>query len=257
MFRFAMLPLLGFAAFAQTGVPPAEKPPADVDQALRARIDQFYTFIKNHEFRKAEDLIAEDTKDSYYEGSKPQIASFNAPFIQYSEHFTRASVITECVPAVGPPGFPPGSFTVKIPTTWRFENGNWYMYEDHSKVMGPLGNSKSTAPPADPAAIVIPKDLPPKPDIAIMGKVAADKEAVQLQSGASEEIHITNGLPGPIDLELGIPLKGIDAKLDRSGLGSGQQAVLTLTAGKEPGPGTYYLRIMPMGMFIPIQVQVK
>jgi hypothetical protein len=51
MCRIALLLLLGTAAFAQTDVPPAvtplaEKPPAEVDQALRARVNEFYTMMK-------------------------------------------------------------------------------------------------------------------------------------------------------------------------------------------------------------------
>jgi hypothetical protein len=71
-----------------------------------------------------------------------------------------------------------------------------------------------------------------------------------------EKITIANGSPGPITLEYGYPLSGIEAKLDRSEVGRGEKAVLTLTAGKEPAGGFYYLRIMPTGEAIRINVQV-
>jgi hypothetical protein len=90
-----------------------------------------------------------------------------------------------------------------------------------------------------------------------MGKVLVDKADVKLTPGSSEKILIANGSLGPFSLEPGYPLPGIEAKLDRTELGQGEKATLTLTAGKEPKAGTYYLRVMPTGEQIRINVQVQ
>jgi hypothetical protein len=257
MFRFALLAVLGLAAFAQTGAAPAEKPPADVDQALRARVSEFYTLVVNHEYRKAEALIADDTKDYYYEGTKPEVTRFEVVDVQYSDHFTNAKVFTQCGQRIAAPGFPPSEFTMKFPTTWRFENGNWFLYVDQSKLLSPVGlplRPPLGSVPAPPAGL--PTVIPQDPSF-VFGKVSADKEMVQLAAGSTVQVHITNGLQGPMSLELGAPLKGIEAKLDRTNLANGEKAVLSLTAGKEPTSGPFYLRVVPTGEAILIRVQVK
>jgi hypothetical protein len=258
MFRFAFLAALSLAALAQTSAPPAEeKPPADVDQALRARANEFYTLVKNHEYRKAEALIAEDTKDYYYEGSKQEISGFVVQNIEYSDHFTHAKVWTQCGQAIAAPGFPAGEFTLRIPTTWRLENGVWMLYVDQTKVMSPLGylmpspSGTKPAPAGEP-----PKSAPPNPNL-VMGKLSTDKQAVQLSAGGTDQVRITNGSPGTVSLELGYPLRGIETKLDRTDLGIGQTAILTFKAVEQPTAGTYYLRVMPMQQVLGIEIQVK
>ena len=57
----------------QTSAPPAEAPPPEVDQALRARISEFYQDHVDGKFRQAEALVAAETKDSFY-GAKPSPA---------------------------------------------------------------------------------------------------------------------------------------------------------------------------------------
>src|ERR1039458_2187897 len=63
MHRFALFALFAATAFAQANDPFKAKPPADVDAALRARVLEFFDLHVKGEFRKAEALVAEDTKD--------------------------------------------------------------------------------------------------------------------------------------------------------------------------------------------------
>ena len=165
-----------------------------------------------------------------------------------------------CTEPVVVAGFPPGNMTVTVPTLWRIENGNWYLYEDPDKITNPSGlrskiQSSVDAAAANPNAPPMPKDLPKDPNFAL-GKLMIEKQEIKLAAGGTEKITITNGSPGPIRLEYGYPLSGIEAKLDRSEVNKGEKAVLTLTAGKEPAGGFYYLRIMPTGEAIRINVQV-
>jgi hypothetical protein len=267
MYRIALFALLGAAAFAQTDTPPAGKPPAEVEQALRARVNELYTLLKNHEYRKAEGLIADDTKDYYYAGPKQDVHTFEVLDIEFSDRFSHAKATTKCSEPLVVAGFPPGVITLKIPTLWRFENGNWYLYEDPAKIASPsglqgkvqaaveAGTAAATAPPSE-----APKDMPkeiPKDPAFVLGKLQVDKPEVTLAAGATELITIGNSSNGPMQLELGYPLKGIEAKLDRTEVGKGEKAVLTLKAGKEPAGGTFYLRVMPTQEVITIHVQVK
>jgi hypothetical protein len=261
MYRIALFALAAAAAFAQTDVPPAETPPAEVDQALRARVNEFYILMQNHEYRKGEAMIAEDTKDYYYAGSKPEIHQFEVLSIEYSGHFTHAKVTTRCSQPLVVAGFPPGEISLKIPTLWKIDNGNWYLYEDPEKIHNPSGlqtkiQSAVNEAAAKTAQLSMPKEIPQDPSF-VLGKVQVDKAQVELAPGTATPITISNGSAGLITLELGYPLKGIEAKLDRTDVAGGEKAVLTLTAGKEPSPGTFYLRVVQTGEAIRILVQVK
>jgi hypothetical protein len=117
-------------------------PPPAVDRALRARITEFLNYHITGEFRKAEALVADDTKELFYNRNKPRYFSCKGiSSIRYSENFTRAYAVVQCtVPMIiqitdneqptetprelmGPP-------TIPIPSTWKLENGKWCWYVD-------------------------------------------------------------------------------------------------------------------------------
>jgi len=254
MFRVALALLLVAAAFAQTAPPPAEKPPAGVDQALRARVTEFYSLMKSREYRKAEGLIADDTKDYYYNGSKPAIKQFEVLDVEWSDGFTHARVTTRCTEAVMIPGFPVGDVSLNLPSTWRLESGTWYLFVDQSKMFSPVGLQFKDHPGPAPAGM--PKDIPQTAGF-VMGKLQADKQTVRLAPGETEQVTLINGSAGIVSLEPGYPPKGIEVTLDRADVGHGEKAILTLKAGKEPTPGVYSLRVVPTQETISIDVQVK
>jgi hypothetical protein len=260
MHRILTFALLGGLSFAQTAVPQDEKPPADLEQTVRARVNQFYSMMKNHDYRKAEALIAEDTKDYYYAGSKPDIRKFEVLTIEFSDHFTHATAMTRCTEPVVVAGFPPTEITVNTPTLWKLEDGAWRLYEDPEKVNNPSGLRTKIQKSVDGATALtlpsMPKDLPTDPAFAL-GKLQIDRPQIDLAPETVERITVSNTSAGPVSLEPGYPLKGIEAKLDRTELPKGEKAVLTLTAGKEPVAGTYYLRVSPTGEVLAIQIKVK
>ena len=263
MYRIALLAVAGTMAFAQTKAP-AENPPDGVEQAVRTRASEFYTLMVAQKYRQAEAYVAEDTKDYYYAGSKPEIRKYEVVKVEFSDHFTHAKVFTRCVEPVVMAGFPPGDMTVTVPTLWKLEGGNWFVYENPEKIRNPSGVSivPPSAPrvevPPTPGAVSTPdlKDLP-KDGAFVYGKVRADKTEIKLSPGSTETVTIMNRSTGPVTLEYGYPLGGVDAKLDRTQLGKDEKATLTLTAGKTPSSGFYYLRVMPTDEAIRINVQAQ
>src|SRR3984893_18862048 len=98
-----LLPLL-VSALAQTPADLFAKAPPDVDEALRARISKFYQAHVDGKPRRAEEMVAEDSKDYFYGRKKPKSLSFEIGKIEYSKDFTeaRAIVVVETyVPVLG------------------------------------------------------------------------------------------------------------------------------------------------------------
>jgi hypothetical protein len=259
MSRIALFAVLGAVALAQTEVQPPEKAPAELEQAVRARVNQFYEMLVNHQYRKAEGWVAEDTKDYYYAGSKPEIHKYEVLTVEFSEHLTHAKVMTRVSEPIVVAGFPPTEITLNMPTLWKLENGDWCVYEDPEKIVNPTGLRSKVQAAVDGASAKLampqmPKEQPTDSNF-VLGKVLLDKREVKLAPEAVEKITVSNSSNGPVTLEPGYPLAGIEATLDRTELGPGDKAILTLKAGKEPGSGFYYLRLMPTGEVLRIQVQ--
>ena len=91
MDRRLIFPAVAITAWAQQP-PPA---PPEVEAALRARVEQFYQLEIDKKFRQAEAFVAEDTKDDYYNGSKPAIKASSIQKIEWSDNNTRARVTSK------------------------------------------------------------------------------------------------------------------------------------------------------------------
>src|SRR5215469_8779517 len=85
----AALCLLPLVAYAQA---PQVQPPPDVDQALRARVSEFFQDFVDSKFRDAMKLVAEDTQDEYLASAKTPIKSFEIRDVKYSADFAKADV---------------------------------------------------------------------------------------------------------------------------------------------------------------------
>jgi hypothetical protein len=257
MFRFTALALFATLAFAQKPPAEAEKPPAAVDAALRARIDEFYHYFQVQEFRKAEKLVAEDSKDFFYDHNKPHYLSTTVQSIQYSGHFTRADVIALCEQYVMMPGFAGKPMKVPTASTWKVVDGQWFWYVDQSggwKTPFGVVRQRPDAPP--PAAGALPASIPTTADFA-MHLVKPEKDAVTLKAGESVRIAITNTAKGIMTVAVAGMPPGIAAKLDRATLNAGEKAELTVTVAAGARAGKVLVQVQPTQELIPIAVTVR
>jgi hypothetical protein len=160
MVRSTLLLACAAVSLAQTPKPPAN-PPADVDRALRARVEEFFQYHVTGEFRKAEALVAEDTKDLFYNRNKPRYLKFvNIDHINYNDDFTKATAIVMVVSPEMIAGWVGGPPTLPIPSTWKIEDGKWYFYlEPETFLRTPFGNISLNA--ASKAAPTAPGMMPP------------------------------------------------------------------------------------------------
>jgi|ERR1039458_2406317 hypothetical protein len=258
MLRFILLAIFATASFAQNGGDAFNKPPADVDQALRARITEFYDLHVKGEFRKAEALVADDTKDLYYSSDKTKYLSFEIGRIEYSDNFTRAKATVVCEQYIMLPGFLGKPLKIPMPSSWKVVDGTWYWYVDPESLREtPFGKSKpGSAQGSESPRKTIPAIPTTVPDF-IYKQVKADKASVTLMAGESEQVTITNSAPGAMNISLMGSVPGVEVKLDRTVLNTGEKAVLTLQAGNDAKPGVLSIQVEQTNQVIPIQVGIK
>jgi hypothetical protein len=262
MHRTLILVSFAAAAFAQNPADLFNRAPADVDQALRARITEFFHYHVTGEHRKAEALVAEDTQDYFYNNNKPRYVSFEIGNIDYSDGYTKAKALVIVKMAVMLPGFNGKVMDIPTASYWKLVEGKWYWYL--SKAMqnaSPMGemhpgptsaNAGAPAPAPAPAMPIIPQTFNE-----LYSQVQVDKAAVTVKPGASDQVVISNGMVGPIDLTVDGKIDGIQAAFDRSEIKPGEKATMTVKATDGAKAGELTVHIQQTGQKIPIQVNLK
>jgi hypothetical protein len=251
------LALFAVAAWAQ-GDNPFNRPPADVDQALRARIQAFFQYHVTGEYRKAEAIVAEDTRDYFYDHNKPKYLSVEISKIEYYDNFTKAKAIVLCEQRINAPGFGNRAFKVPTPSTWKLENGQWWWWVEPDKIgLTPFGKMTPGPEVGNPPAIgPSAANIPTTADF-LFDQVKLDKKALAVPPGRSEVITILNTAPGLMTIKVVQAPLGIDAKLSKGNLNSGEKATLTVSAGKEPHSGDVHLQVEQTGQLFVIPVDAK
>jgi hypothetical protein len=224
-----------------------QAPPPEVDQTLRARVTEFYQDHVDGSFRKAFDLVADDSKDFYFGANKTQFKSFHIDKIDYKDNFTKAIVTLTVqrtmnvqtqqvlIPSTGP-------------TSWKIENGKWVWYNDPGENQTtPMGPSDLSAIKPNPdGTVTLPKRLTPEMIAAAAKRIigqqqsGVSKSEVTLPAGApsSEQVIFHNGAPGAVQatLEVSPKLKGFRAELDKTSVNAGENAMLKIAYEPEGQP---------------------
>jgi hypothetical protein len=229
---FALLPLAVWAQTPATSTPGA---PPDVDKALRERVSQFFSYHVAGDFRKAYDLVADDTRDEYFASKKIKLERFAITGITYNADFTDAEVETDVDQFWNIRG-QSNLTTVPMRTTWKIEDGKWMWYH-HIKTgaaLTPMG--PSTIP--DRSASQSPNKIPEKIDDAalagrtqgILNQLSLEKNRVKLAGDkpSSDKVLVHNGTQGYVQLSLAtLPeIPGFSVKFDRTQVPPNQDAVL-------------------------------
>jgi hypothetical protein len=246
------------------------KAPPDVDEALRSRITIFYQAHIIGKYSDAFQLVADDSRDTFLGSGRDSYKSCEITKINYSENFTKASVVTACKGELHWRGERMPA-TMPIPSTWKLVNGQWYWYSaKRDEVQTPFGVSRVTggnndatqmpAIPADPLAVA--RD--------ILRKVAVDKTEVQLKGyeTSQDELHLINNMPGPIRFSVTFPpSKGVTIKPEKSELQSGEKATIVFAYDLEEAAAlcrdclkvvkpslTANIQVEPTGQVFPVTV---
>jgi hypothetical protein len=255
-----LLPLISLAQQA---------PPPEVDQALRARVTEFLQYHVDGNFRKAYEMVAEDTKDQYFTMGKSQLKGFKIEDVKFSDNFTKATVLTTMSKTVNVAGT---DMPVTMPSaiTWKIENGKWVWFSDAQPpsmlpgVASALGTAPAQGKGDDGAGL--PKDFSDQSIAAaarsILQQVSVDRKEVILAADKTSEDKVVfhNGMPGSVQLELSAPeIPGFTAKLEQSTVRGTQD--MPVVFRYEPGgqaeprdPFNVQLWVQPLNQLFVIRV---
>lgn len=260
LFRSALI-LLPIAALAQT-------PPPEVEEALRSRVTEFFNYHVEGPagFRKAMNLVAEDTKDYYFSAQKIQFRSFQIDSIKFSDDFTKATVTLsgKRMWRVSP-RFPETEITQPMSTTWKIENGKWCWYRDANaeEYLTPMGPSDTKA--IGPSSGMVPRDLSQagmdKRAKELLKQSSISKSEVTLSANhLSEEVVFHNGQPGSVllSLDAGAKVPGFSAVLDKTNVNAAEDVAVKIRyEGKEmpANPVTIRVLVAPFNQVFPVTVK--
>ena len=204
-------------------------------------------------------MVADDTKDAYYSGSKFNIKGFTIQKVELLDDNTHARVTMNAKVTLMMPGAPPVDFNSPSTTLWKIEDGKWVWYIDTTAtVQSPFGELKQGHDAATPSSSNVAGRAP---DISTLrASVKVDRNTIELtRDGPPQTVTVSNDLPGGVDLELrsnGIP--GLSVRLEKKHLEAGEKTVVYLQAatGSE-GAGVVSLIVSPIATRLDIQVKIN
>jgi hypothetical protein len=265
VFRAAFL-LLPIAVYAQIA-------PPEVDQALRARVTEFFQYHVDGEFEKAFDLVANDTKKYYFGAQKIQFKSFKIDSIKYADDFKSATVTLTCQQMMRIQlQFPATLITTPMSTTWKIEDGKWVWHRDAAvdtwlMPMGPTDAQAAGAKRVEPGKLDLSQEAIEARARAILQQSnGLNKGELKLSSNkpSSDEAAFHNGQPGQIRVGLitGTLPPGLTAKLDKTDINGGEDAILKVHYDPQPdapAPQTVLLKLVmePFSRTFPISVKFE
>lgn len=215
--------------------------PMGVEEALKARVMEFFNLQQEGKFRQAEALVCEDTKDHYYNMDKQRHKGAQFVKIFFEDDFKSAKaqvnldIDLNTLRGPFPAMFPMMSY-------WRVENANWCYYipkrnQDYYET--PFGLMKRD--PNAPSGAAPPQSPMVTPEM-LKSAVKLSRRTIDLNAfrESTEEVVIQNTLPGDTEVEIQVPeLPGLSASFPVKSLKAGETAPLKITfrpVSKQPMP---------------------
>lgn len=228
---------------------PQSAAPDAVNQALTERVSQFLNYhIGTANFR-AMDLVAEESKETYFGAGKTVIKSFKVTNIEYaSSDFNRAAVTTEVTRDMHLEG---QTFegTSALVSNWKIEDGKWVWFLDRTNSMvTPMGVSDFSNPVDMLNTFTKDGKLPEGFNTeaamasqmsAILGQAGLDKNQVRFSWNrpGQDTITLKNAFPGEVSLSLldQPTFPGLKIALEKAVLKPGENGVVNIEFTPQPG----------------------
>jgi hypothetical protein len=119
---------------------PFRKAPPEVEEALRVRVERFYSLFKEGKFRQAEDSVTEESKDLFYNSPKKALMGFEVVSLTFNDEFTEANVLVNVDTMFPLMGATP--FKVPVAGKWRWVNDDWFLHMESRDNKSPFGEMK-------------------------------------------------------------------------------------------------------------------
>ena len=226
-----LLFLTSSAAWSQQ---PFQKAPSGVEEALRARVSEHYTFFQESKFRQAEALVTEESKDAFYNMNKARHMGFSIAGVTFADDVKSARVLVTLMMLIPMMGSRPLPFPVS--TKWKLVDGEWYAHFPLPKpgdvVQTPFGPKKIVERKFAPRT---PIETAPRPDLKSVGRMfRIDRDALEFPTSAPEPVQesilIENQSRGELTVRpISKPIKGVKMKLTPASISPGEEGVLTFT----------------------------
>lgn len=206
-------------------------PPAEVDQALRSRVDQFFRYHVEGgpSLRRAMDMVAEESKDYYFASGKIQILKYELLGIKYNPNFTQATATVKASHSMAILGQMLET-SDNMETTWKMEEGKWVWYIDPALLsVVPVPDAEKTNTPAG-----MPPGLDRPEAVAALGESILrgskiDKKTVFFKWGQAGEDQVVflNQYPlAQLEVAWSKDVPGLSITLDKAEVGSGENGVV-------------------------------
>jgi hypothetical protein len=248
--RRLLFPAVAIAAYGQQSSPEA----VAAETALRARAQQFFDMQVAKKYRQAEAMVADESKDAYYDGDRFNITNYTIQKVELTDNNTKASVTIKTKMKLIAPVIGPFDMDAMPKTQWKLQNGEWvYFIDQELALMTPAGKMHpGTGTEAAASG---------RPDLkTLMNAVQVDKKSVDLMPGQSETFTVSNSLPGPVDVIVErFTMRGVSASLEKQHLEQGEKVTVRITASADAPAGTetIFVDVSPLGTHLPVKITVK
>src|SRR5579863_5961596 len=223
--------ILGAAAFGQEASDLFDKAPPAIDDALRARVTEFYQLYESGKFKQVFLMVADDSQDAFLGSGKEEYKDCHISKVNYTDNFTKAVVVEACKTVWLFHGQTIPS-TVPVTTNWKVVDGQWYWYYvKPAFVRSPFSPTGEVPLPQDvpeAKASVLPKD-PAAEAKAILARVTMDKNTVVLRADkdSKDQVRVQNDMPGWVTVDIGpSPVPGLKIKTSKTDIGPNEAAVV-------------------------------
>lgn len=255
--RLFLLPVAAATVWAQQASPAEE----ETRKALISRVSEYYKLMVEKKYRQAESMVAEESRDDYYNGKKPDIKGFDILKVDLAAGANEATVTVKAKVLVLMLGAGAQIFDMPSPTHWKLVDGKWYWFiPEEVKHATPFGKIQTNAATGLEG---LPNTKGKAPEMgSLLGQVTIDRLNVSLNAKDMEQtVTITNGLPGPSDLRIDPhveAIKGLTVRVSSLHLDSGQKATVRLRwDGKTTVSDTVEIRASPLNLAFDIEVTAK
>jgi hypothetical protein len=237
----------------------ARKAPPDVEEALRARVRQFYSLFQEAKFRQAESLVAEDSRDAFYNMSKVPIRGFRIERLDFADDFKSATVLVSYVTVM--PRMTVSEVYIPVTSRWKLIDGQWFLGLELPKTT-PFGSMHFEPPKAageQPAQRATLETVTKGAFEVAPQRLVFPRQGPQ---AVTRTVAVKNHLPGTLALEVeGADLPGLAISLRDRNIPPKSQVSFDLTydpaVGKLTGTKQITVRVKPLEQTAVIQLQFE